>query len=998
MLTNILVSIIYCAVCTFVYCCLEKQKGDREIINKWLFAALIVLAAGVRVWYGFRDYFFTYDMGTFKAWGSYAANYGFREMYNMDIFLDYPPGYIYVLYLLEKLRGLLSLGFDSIGCTFLFKLPAMIADFGCAALVYTAAKQHGTKDFARFGCLVFLFMPAVIYNSSVWGQVESIYLLFVALSFYFAIKNKTVFAALCYAVALVTKPQALMFGLVLLFYIIITKSVKEFLKAAAVGGGAFYALVLPCCQSFTDITWVAKLYFDTMQGYKYFTVNAYNIYHTIGLNWKDIDTARFGSINTWVVALVVCLAAFVMLKGKGKDRYFASGALTAVMVFALCTMMHERYLYPAIIMLVMAFAVSGKKQYLAFSALFGSLVYFNSACVMATYYGTFKVAPQWEKAAGVVMTAAALCYAAWLVYDTAKQARADLAKYMKTEYAVAAVTAIYAFVALTGLGSTAAPQSFYQSTEDSNSFVVSFDFASDIEEIYVYSGLGDEAVQPYGRKTCGEFEIAVSHNGTDYEYLTDLNGFSVYTWKKVSAQAQQIMAVKITAKNAGAVLHEIVFKDTEGNVIKGQLRDAVIDEANPYTAARAFDEQHTAPKDTSYYYSMYFDEIYHGRTAYEQIHDLQIYETTHPPLGKILISIGISLFGMTPFGWRIVGALCGVVMLPVMYLLAKALAGKKAGMWACMLMALDFMHLTQTRISTVDTYVVLFVMLTFLFMVYYWKTPFGNVKKEWLNLLLSGVFMGCAVASKWNGAYPMIALAAMFFVCIGFKYKNSGRQKIDRIYVIKTLAYCCFAFVAVPFVIYLASHLAVIDAYTFSDFIRQFINWQQNMYNYHANLVAEHFFSSMWYTWPFCIKPIWFAVATLENGWISTISSFGNPLIWALTPFAAAYCLFRGVKDRKVNCLFASLGYLASYVPWMAVTRLCFIYHYFPCAMFGIVCMAIMFRDFAKSKPVVSKAVWVYIALCLVVFVMFLPVTSGFAAPRGYINFLEMLPQWFFVN
>ena len=203
---------------------------------------------------------------------------------------------------------------------------------------------------------------------------------------------------------------------------------------------------------------------------------------------------------------------------------------------------------------------------------------------------------------------------------------------------------------------------------------------------------------------------------------------------------------------------------------------------------------------------------------------------------------------------------------------------------------------------------------------------------------------------------------------------------------------------AVPFVIYLASHLAVIDAYTFSDFIRQFINWQQNMYNYHANLVAEHFFSSMWYTWPFCIKPIWFAVATLENGWISTISSFGNPLIWALTPFAAAYCLFRGVKDRKVNCLFASLGYLASYVPWMAVTRLCFIYHYFPCAMFGIVCMAIMFRDFAKSKPVVSKAVWVYIALCLVVFVMFLPVTSGFAAPRGYINFLEMLPQWFFVN
>ena len=593
---------------------------------------------------------------------------------------------------------------------------------------------------------------------------------------------------------------------------------------------------------------------------------------------------------------------------------------------------------------------------------------------------------------------AAVVFAVWAIYSTAKQACINVKKYFTAEYAVTAVTLVYAFVALTGLGSTAAPQTFYQAAETGSGFVVEFSGPADISKIYAYSGLGDEETEPYGRKVCGEFEIQYTHNGTDFYYAADITDLSVYTWKELNAPAQQVTAVKVTAKNAGAVLHEIVFVDTENNVINGKVTDLTAEETNPYTALNAFDEQDTAPKDTSYYYSMYFDEIYHGRTAYEQLHGMQIYETTHPPLGKIIISIGIALSGMTPFGWRIMGALCGILMLPVIYLLTKELAGKKAGAAACIIMALDFMHLTQTRIATVDTYVVLFVMLTFLFMVYYWKSPFGNAKKEWLNLFFSGVFMGCAVASKWNGAYPMTALAVIFFICLAAKYRNSPREKAHIAYTAKTLLFCCAAFIAVPLGIYLASHTAVISAHTFNDFIRQFISWQQNMYNYHAHLEAEHFFSSVWYTWPFNIKPIWYSVSSVQNGWTSSISAFGNPLIWIFTPFAAGYCLFAGIKSKKEQYLFVSLGYLASYIPWIAVSRLCFIYHYFPCAMFGIVCMAMTFRDIAERRPCAKKVAAVYLALCLAAFVVFLPVTTGFAAPAKYIDFLEFLPQWHFIN
>lgn len=79
------------------------------------------------------------------------------------------------------------------------------------------------------------------------------------------------------------------------------------------------------------------------------------------------------------------------------------------------------------------------------------------------------------------------------------------------------------------------------------------------------------------------------------------------------------------------------------------------------------DEQNTVPLYPSYMNSTYFDEIYHARTAYEHILGLEPYENTHPTLGKLIISVGIRIFGMNPFGWRFMGTLFGVLMLPALY-------------------------------------------------------------------------------------------------------------------------------------------------------------------------------------------------------------------------------------------------------------------------------------------------------------------------------------------
>ena len=93
-------------------------------------------------------------------------------------------------------------------------------------------------------------------------------------------------------------------------------------------------------------------------------------------------------------------------------------------------------------------------------------------------------------------------------------------------------------------------------------------------------------------------------------------------------------------------------------------------------ASALFDEQEMASTKATYMNSTYFDEIYHPRTALEHLNNVYPYEVSHPPLGKLIISIGIMIFGMVPFGWRFMGTLFGVLMVPVLYVFLKNLFGK----------------------------------------------------------------------------------------------------------------------------------------------------------------------------------------------------------------------------------------------------------------------------------------------------------------------------------
>ena len=118
---------------------------------------------------------FASDLNQFGNWASVLAHQGPGSFYQSSA-ANYPPGYMYVLWLLGALGGPVGslLGITSDQATLqLLKLPPMLADAAIGLLLYRA----GSSWFGRSAGLVaalFLFLPISWYDSALWGQVDAV--------------------------------------------------------------------------------------------------------------------------------------------------------------------------------------------------------------------------------------------------------------------------------------------------------------------------------------------------------------------------------------------------------------------------------------------------------------------------------------------------------------------------------------------------------------------------------------------------------------------------------------------------------------------------------------------------------------------------------------------------------------------------------------------------------------------------------------------------------
>ena len=169
------------------------------------------------------------------------------------------------------------------------------------------------------------------------------------------------------------------------------------------------------------------------------------------------------------------------------------------------------------------------------------------------------------------------------------------------------------------------------------------------------------------------------------------------------------------------------------------------------------------------------------------------------------------------------------------------------------------------------------------------------------------------------------------------------------------------------------------------------------MFDYHSNLVAEHYYSSPFYEWPVIWMPLLDANDAVGENLVSSVSCMGNPAIWWTGILCEIYVLFRWIfkKDQKAG--FLCISYLAQYIPWMSVGRITFIYHYFPAILFVILMMGYTMLQVKEHFAWGKKAIALYLAIAVVCFILFFPVVSGLPVSREYGMHLRWLKDWILV-
>lgn len=236
---------------------------------------------------------------------------------------------------------------------------------------------------------------------------------------------------------------------------------------------------------------------------------------------------------------------------------------------------------------------------------------------------------------------------------------------------MAVVSLIYLILALYKLGSLSVPTTYWTPSMTNEYFTIDLGKEVNLSRISNYSGLGSD------READGRFIVDYMDNNGKYKYLTTIEKKHIFILEHVNTPDIKTRKLRFTVEEAGGSINEFaIYEKGSYKPIKGvKITDYDIQESKKQLN-NLFDEQDKMDYVSNYYNSMYFDEIYHARTAFEFIHGIIPYENTHPPLGKVIMAIGIIIFGMVPFGWRIAGTLVGVAMLPAMYVFGKKMFNK----------------------------------------------------------------------------------------------------------------------------------------------------------------------------------------------------------------------------------------------------------------------------------------------------------------------------------
>jgi len=162
---------------------------------------------------------FVTDIQLFNDWATTLTRVGPGAFYASASSANYPPGYMYVLWLLGELGSILgpALGISASGATLLLlKLPPILADVAIAALLYRAGSRWFGGRAGVVAAALYLLMPVSWFDSALWGQVDAVGAMVMLAAVLALAEGWTEPAMVLAVVAVLVKPQdAIVFVVVL---------------------------------------------------------------------------------------------------------------------------------------------------------------------------------------------------------------------------------------------------------------------------------------------------------------------------------------------------------------------------------------------------------------------------------------------------------------------------------------------------------------------------------------------------------------------------------------------------------------------------------------------------------------------------------------------------------------------------------------------------------------------------------------------------------------
>ncbi len=171
-----------------------------------------------------------------------------------------------------------------------------------------------------------------------------------------------------------------------------------------------------------------------------------------------------------------------------------------------------------------------------------------------------------------------------------------------------------------------------------------------------------------------------------------------------------------------------------------------------------------------------FDEVYFPVDALKDLKGIDFFDP-EPPLTKLIIAGGISWLGFNPWGWRIMSAILGSLVIGVLYFIARRLwrRNRVFPTLAALFLSLDGLELVESRTGVIDVIAVFFVMLGYWMFLLHWH---ARTQRQWrTTLYLTAVASGLGLACK---ADMLPAILLMVVLLVGRFIRPRLRLRLGR--------------------------------------------------------------------------------------------------------------------------------------------------------------------------------------------------------------------------